>query len=170
MATGQVVLDLAERGVRTALVRFAPTVHGAGDHGFVATLVELARRSGVAGYVGDGSNRWPAVHRLDAPRSSGSRSNRRLPVRCCTRSPRRALPTRDIAEAIGRSLGVPARSVPAADAAQHFGWIGAFFGMDAVRRRTRLTRELTGWTPTHPGLIDDLDAGGYVDAAPHSAA
>ena len=169
IATGEVVLALADRGVRSAMVRFAPTVHGPGDQGFIATLVELARRKGVAGYVDDGSNRWPAVHRLDAAN---------LVQLAVTSAPARSVlhavaetgvPTRDIAEAIGRSLGVPARSIPAAQAAAHFGWIGGFFGMDAAASND-LTRELMTWNPTHPGLLDDLDAGRYVDAAPHSTA
>ena len=169
VATGEVVLGLAERGVRTTLARFAPTVHGAGDRGFVATLVELARRSGFAGYVEDGANRWPAVHRLDAG----------VLVRLATESApagtvvhavaEEGIATREIAEAIGRSLGVPARSVPASAAAEHFGWIGMFFGMDSAASNTA-TRELTGWAPTQPGLLADLDAGHYVDAAPHSTA
>lgn len=168
-ATGEVVLSLADRGVRTSLVRFAPTVHGPGDRGFVATLVELARRTGVAGYVDDGSSRWPAVHRLDAAE---------LVQLAVTGAPagsvlhavdEQGVPTRDIAEAIGRSIGVPAQSVPAARAAEHFGWIGGFFGMDSAVSST-VTRELTRWTPTHPGLLDDLEAGLYVDASPHSKA
>jgi nucleoside-diphosphate-sugar epimerase len=169
VATGEVVLALADRGVRSSVVRFAPTVHGRGDQGFIATLVELARRTGVAGYVDEGSNRWPAVHRLDAAN---------LVQLAVTSAPARSVlhavaetgvPTRDIAASIGRSLGVPVQSIPAADAAKHFGWIGAFFGMDAAAS-SDLTRELMAWTPTHPGLLDDLDAGLYVDAAPHSTA
>ena len=169
IATGQLVLATAERGVRSSLVRFAPTVHGPGDHGFVATLVELARRTGVAGYVDDGANRWPAVHRLDAATLV------RLAVESVPAGSvlhavdEPGVATRDIAEAIGRSVGVPARSIPAAQAAEHFGWIGAFFAMD-VAASNALTRELTGWTPTHPGLLADLDAGSYREATPHSAA
>jgi nucleoside-diphosphate-sugar epimerase len=79
------------------------------------------------------------------------------------------IPTRDIAEAIGRSLGVPAQSIPGAQVTEHFGWIGGFFGMDSAASNT-LTRELLDWTPAHPGLIADLDAGLYVEAAPHSTA
>ncbi|MEO8889864.1 MAG: SDR family oxidoreductase [Jatrophihabitantaceae bacterium] len=169
VATGDVVLSLAERGVRTAVVRFAPTVHGPGDQGFIATLVELARRTGVAGYVEDGSNRWPAVHRLDAAQLV------RLAVESAPAGSvlhavdEPGLPTRDIAEAIGRSIGVPAQSIPAARAAEHFGWIGGFFGMDSAASNT-LTRELFGWTPTHPGLLADLDAGRYIESSPHSTA
>lgn len=168
-ATGQIVLALADRGVRTSLVRFAPTVHGPGDHGFIATLVELAHRTGVAGYVDDGSNRWPAVHRLDAAQlvqlavgsaPAGS-------VLHAVAEP--GVPTREIAEAIGRSIGVPAQSIPSAEVAEHFGWIGRFFAMDSAASNT-LTRELMTWTPTHPGLLDDLDAGRYADGSPHSIA
>jgi nucleoside-diphosphate-sugar epimerase len=169
VATGAVVLALADRGVRAVLVRFAPTVHGPGDQGFMATLVELARRTGVAGYVDDGSNRWPAVHRLDAAN---------LVQLAVTSAPARSVlhavaepgvPAREIAEAIGRSIGVPAQSIPAANAAEHFGWIGEFFGADSAASNT-LTRELLGWAPTHPGLLEDLNSGLYVDASPHSTA
>jgi nucleoside-diphosphate-sugar epimerase len=169
VATGEIVLSLADQGVRTCLVRFAPTVHGPGDQGFMATLAELARRTGVSAYVDDGSNRWPAVHRLDAAalvrHAVGS-----APARSVLHAvAEQGVPTRDIAEAIGRSIGVPTQSIPAERAAEHFGWIGGFFAMDSAASST-LTRELTGWNPTHPGLLDDLDAGRYVDAAPHSKA
>jgi nucleoside-diphosphate-sugar epimerase len=169
VATGEVVLALADHGVRAVLVRFAPTVHGAGDQGFIATLVELARRTGVAGYVEDGSNRWPAVHRLDAAALVGLGVGSAPAGSVLHAVAEPGLATRDIAEAIGRSIGVPAQSIPTAQAAAHFGWIGGFFGMDSPASNT-LTRELTGWTPTHPGLLDDLNAGRYVDASPHSTA
>ncbi|UQX88690.1 SDR family oxidoreductase [Jatrophihabitans telluris] len=169
IATGELVLSLAERRVRTAVVRFAPTVHGPGDQGFVATLVELARRTGIAGYIGDGSNRWPAVHRLDAATLVQLAVDSAPAGSVLHAVDEEGIATRDIAEAIGRSLGVPAQSVAADRAAEHFGWIGGFFGMDSAASSIR-TRELLGWVPAHPGLVDDLDAGRYRDAAPHSTA
>jgi nucleoside-diphosphate-sugar epimerase len=169
VGNAQMALSLADRGVRSSVVRFAPTVHGPGDHGFIATLVELARRTGVAAYIGNGSNRWPAVHRLDAA----------LLIRLAVESApagtvlhavdEQGIPTRDIATAIGRSIGIPAQSLPAARAAEHFGWISAFFGMDTAVSSS-WTRELLGWTPRQPGLLTDLEAGLYTDAIPHSAA
>jgi nucleoside-diphosphate-sugar epimerase len=150
----------AARGVRPSVVRFAPTVHGTGDHGFVATLVAIARERGVSAYIGDGANRWPAVHRLDAAALV------RLAV---TGAPAGAVlhavaeegvPTRAIAEAIGRGLGLPAVSVPAAGAEGHFGWLARFFGLDAPTSSEQ-TRRAYGWEPAGPGLIADLDAGRY---------
>jgi len=151
---------MAERGVRSVIVRFAPTVHGEGDHGFMATLVAIARDKGVSGYIDDGANRWPAVHRLDA------RSLVRLAVIDAPAGSvlhavaEEGVPTRVIAEAIGRGLDVPVVSVPADQAFDHFNWLGAFFGADAPASNT-VTRELLGWEPTHPKLIADLDEGHY---------
>ncbi|MDP9116010.1 MAG: SDR family oxidoreductase [Actinomycetota bacterium] len=169
VATGQVVLSLADRGVRTSLVRFAPTVHGPGDHGFIATLAELARRTGVAGYVEQGSNRWPAVHRLDAAALVRLAVDAAPAGSVLHAVDEQGVPTRDIAEAIGRSLGVAAQSIPTARVAEHFGWIGGFFAMDAAASNAA-TRALLGWTPTRPGLLDDLNAGLYAGESPHSTA
>ncbi|WP_214403808.1 SDR family oxidoreductase [Pseudonocardia lacus] len=153
-------LEFVERGVHTVSLRFAPTVHGAGDHGFVAHLTAIARRKGVAGYPGDGTNRWSAVHRSDAAR---------LVVASLAKAPAGTLvhavaeegvPTRTIAEAIGRAHDLPVRSIAREEVAGHFGWIGAFFGMDLSASSSR-TRELLGWTPTGPTLVEDIDAGGY---------
>ncbi|CAA9298363.1 MAG: UDP-glucose 4-epimerase [uncultured Friedmanniella sp.] len=151
-------LGYAERGVRAVSLRFSPTVHGAGDHGFVATLVEVARRTGVAGYVGDGANRWSAVHVADAGRLirlalEGARAGTAVHVVA-----EEGIATRVIAEAIGRGVGLPTRAVAPEDAAAHFGWIGRFFGMDLPATSTA-TRQSLGWTPTGPTLLEDLDAG-----------
>ena len=113
MANAQVALSLADQGVRSAVVRFAPTVHGPGDPGFVAALVELARRSGVAAYIGDGANRWPAVHRSTPRPSSGSRSSRHPPARCCTPSTSRVSPpARSPPRSGARSTSRPNRARP----------------------------------------------------------
>jgi nucleoside-diphosphate-sugar epimerase len=159
----QTALSFLARGVRSSLVRLAPTVHGRGDHGFVARLVAIAREKGVSGYVGDGANRWPAVHRLDAARLF------RLALERAPTGPLHAIaeegiPTRVIAEVIGRHLEVPVASVSPGDAAAHFGFLGAFFAIDS-RASSTLTRELLGWQPVHPGLIADLDEGHYFDGA-----
>jgi nucleoside-diphosphate-sugar epimerase len=153
--------SFAERGVRTSSVRFAPTVHGAGDHGFIATLVSIARDKGSSAYVADGSNCWPAVHRLDAGRLV------RLAVESAPAGSalhavaEEGVPTREIAEAIGAGLGLPVVSVSADEAGEHFGWMGRFFAMDS-RASNAYTRELLGWEPTHQGLIADLAAGYYT--------
>ena len=151
IAGAQAALGLAERGVRSIVARFAPTVHGPGDPGFVAVLVAKARETGVAGYVGDGSNRWPAVHRLDAARLV------RLAVEAAPAgsivhaTAEEGIPTVQIAEAIGRALGMETASV----APEHFDWLGPFFAADVPASSAR-TRELLGWAPKEPGLIEDI--------------
>jgi nucleoside-diphosphate-sugar epimerase len=160
----RLALEYAERGVRAVSLRFAPTVHGTGDHGFMSTLVRIARDKGVAAYVGDGSNAWAAVHRLDAARLV------RLALEKAPAGSRvhavaeQGIPARDIAEAIGRQLDLPVVPVAPEDAAAHFGWIGMFFGLD-MQGSSALTRELLDWVPTHPGLLDDLAAGHYFRTA-----
>jgi nucleoside-diphosphate-sugar epimerase len=157
-------LGYADRGVRSVSVRFAPTVHGAGDAGFIATLVGIAREHGVSGYVGDGANRWAAVHRSDAAELVRLALDQKAPAGSVLHAiAEEGVPTREIAEAIGRGLGVPVRSVAPGDAARHFGWIGAFFGMD-VRASNALTRRQLGWSPTGPTLAEDLASGSYFRA------
>jgi nucleoside-diphosphate-sugar epimerase len=157
-------LGYAERGVRPVSLRFAPTVHGNGDHGFVSTLVRVAREKGASGYVGDGSNRWPAVHRLDAARMVSLALDKAPAGSVVHGVGEQGVPARDIAEVIGRHLGVPAVSVAPEDAAEHFGWIATFFALD-VPASSALTQQLLGWSPTHPGLIEDLEAGHYFRTA-----
>ena len=153
-------LEFTDRGVHTVSLRFAPTVHGTGDHGFIATIAAVAREKAVSGYPGDGANRWAAVHVSDAAR---------LVALGLAKAPAGArlhavaedgIPTRDIAQAIGRTLGLPVTSIAPDDVHDHFGWIGTFFGMDLAATST-VTRELLGWAPAGPTLIEDLDAGAY---------
>ncbi|MEJ3405638.1 SDR family oxidoreductase [Rathayibacter sp. YIM 133350] len=154
-------LDYAERGVRTVSLRFAPTVHGAGDNGFLATLVEIARTKRVSAYVGDGVNRWPAAHRLDVAAMI------RLALEKAPAGSRvhgvaeQGITARAIAEAIGRELEVPVASVSPADVDEHFGWIGRFFSVD-MPASSAITQQLLEWTPTHPTLLEDLEAGVYT--------
>lgn len=156
----QLALAYAERGVRVVSLRFAPTVHGEGDHGFAATLVGVARDKGASGYVGDGSNRWPAVHRLDLAQMIRLALETAPDGSVMHGVAEEGIPAREIAEAIGRGLDVPVVSVAPEDAAAHFGWIAAFFALD-IPASSALTRELLGWTPTHPGLMEDLEARSY---------
>jgi nucleoside-diphosphate-sugar epimerase len=155
-------LDYADKGVRSLAVRFAPSVHGSGDWGFVTFLTEAARKHGVSGYVGDGSARWSAVHRSDAARLI------RLGLEHAPAGTRlhavaeEAVATREIAAAIGDSLGLPTTSIAPAEAAHHFGFVGDFFATTMTAAGDR-TRELLGWTPTGPGLLADIRAGAYRD-------
>jgi len=161
-ASEATTLSFASQGVRASLVRLPPTVHGEGDHGFVPMLISIAREKGVAAYVGDGENRWPAVHRLDAARLY------RLVLEHGTAGARyhgvadEGVPTREIAAAIGRRLNVPVVSKSGDDAATHFGWLGRLFGMDAPASSAR-TRERLGWEPVHATLLDDLDQPHYFE-------
>jgi len=163
-ATALLALSLRGIGVRSSVLRLPPTVHGAGDNGFMATLVGIARERGVAGYVGDGSNRWPAVHRSDAARLF------RLAVEAAPAgsvlhaAADEGVAFRDIADAMGRHLGVPAASVVPADAAEHFAHLGHFVGLDSPATAAA-TRELLAWEPTGPSLLEDLEQDHYYREA-----
>jgi nucleoside-diphosphate-sugar epimerase len=165
IAGAQAALSFVPRGVRSSVVRLAPSVHGEGDNGFVASLVAVARDKGVSAYIGDGSNRWPAVHRLDAARLF------RLALETAPAGSvlhgvgDEGVKVRDIAEVIGRHLDLPVVAVSPEDAGGHFGFLAAFLALDAPAS-SALTRELLGWGPTHPGLIEDLDEGHYIHSAP----
>ncbi|MFJ1916924.1 SDR family oxidoreductase [Streptomyces sp. NPDC088147] len=156
-------LEYVDRGVHTVSLRFAPTVHGDGDHGFIAALVAIAREKGVAGYVGDGANHWPAVHRSDAARVTRLGLEKAPAGTLLHVVSEEGVPTREIAEAIGRGLGVPVASIGPQDAEKHFGWIGRFFASDILVSSAR-TQELLGWAPSGPSLLQDLDAGSYFRA------
>lgn len=153
-------LEFVERGVHSVSLRFAPTVHGTRDHGFIATIAGIARQKGVSGYPGDGTNRWAAVHRSDAGRLvalglENAPAGARLHAVA-----EQGVPTREIAEAIGRAFDLPVTSINPDDVQDHFGWIGTYFAMDLAATSTA-TRELLGWTPTGPTLIEDLDTDAY---------
>ena len=153
---------MATRGVRAALMRLSPTVHGDGDHGFVPMLINLAREKGVSAYIGDGRNRWNAVHRLDAARLF------RLALEKATAGARfhavaeEGIAFRDIAEVIGRRLNIPVVSKSPEEAADHFGWFAAFAGLDCPAS-SKLTQERLGWRPEHPTLLTDLERGSYFN-------
>ncbi|WP_019928938.1 SDR family oxidoreductase [Nocardia sp. BMG111209] len=158
--TENLALEYVDRGVHAVSLRFSPTVHGMGDHGFISVIANIARQQGVSGYPADGANRWAAVHRTDAAR---------MAVLGLAKAPAGArlhavaeegVSTREIAEAIGRALDLPVAAVAPEDVAGHFGWIGAFFAADLTASSTA-TRELLGWTPTGPALLDDIAAGAY---------
>ena len=161
-ATAELTLSLASRNVRSSVVRLPPTVHGQGDNGFMAAIVGIARAKGVSGYIGDGSNRWPAVHRLDAAHLFRLALENAPAGSTLHAVADEGVPIRAVAEVIGRHLDLPVVSIPGEEAAEHFAWLGGFIGLDSPASST-LTRELLGWQPTHPGLIEDLDKGHYFD-------
>ena len=159
-ATALRTLSLASRGVRSSVLRLPPTVHGDGDHGFMATLVGIARDKGVSGYLGDGSHRWPAVHRFDAAHLFRLAVEEAPAGSVLHAVDDEGVPVRAIAEVIGRHLGLPVAAIAPEDAAGHFTWLSGFIGIDSPASST-LTRELLGWQPVQPGLLDDLDKGHY---------
>jgi nucleoside-diphosphate-sugar epimerase len=159
-ATALLALSLRGLGVRSSVLRYAPTVHGEGDEGFVHTFVDLARGNGVSGYVGDGANRWTAVHRSDAARLTRLAAESAPAGSVLHAAGEEGVVFRDMAEVIARHLGVPSKSLSPEEAMQHFGPLGLFAGLDSPAR-AEITKELLGWEPTGPGLIEDLEAGHY---------
>ncbi len=159
-ATAELTLSFASRGVRSSIVRLPPTNHGDGDNGFMAALVGIARAKGVSGYIGDGANRWPAVHRLDSAHLFRLALDQAPAGSTLHAVAEEGVPIKSVAEVIGRHLDVPVVPISAEDAAEHFTWLAGFLGADSPASST-LTRELLGWQPTQPGLIEDLDKGHY---------
>jgi nucleoside-diphosphate-sugar epimerase len=157
------VLAAADRGVRASVVRLPPSVYGDGKCGFVSVLIGIAREKGIAAYVGDGLNRWPAVHRLDAAHLY------RLALEKAPAGARlhavadEGVPVRDIARVIGRRLNMPVVAKSPEEAADHFGWFARAVSFDNPAS-SRLTQERLGWYPTQPALISDLDQARYFES------
>ncbi len=160
-ATALLALSLRGIGVRSSVLRYPPTVHGRGDHGFMATFVAIARQQGFSAYVGDGSNRWPAVHIADAARVT------RLALEAAPAGSvvhavgEEGIEFRAIAQAIGDGLGLGTRSIAAEQVMEHFSFLGMFAGLDSPAVATD-TKALLGWAPTGPGLLEDLAEGHYL--------
>ncbi|WP_428329799.1 SDR family oxidoreductase [Mucilaginibacter sp.] len=162
VASEEAAATIAAKGVNVSIMRLPPSVHDKGDHGFVPILIGIARQKGISAYIGDGANRWPAVHRLDAALLY------RLILENGVAGTYHAvgdagIPTRQIAEMIGKHLNIRAVSISPEEAAAHFGWFAGFFGSD-IPASAKLTFERLGWRPTHPGLMEDLDQGHYFES------
>ncbi|GKU24454.1 putative NAD-dependent epimerase/dehydratase [Clostridium folliculivorans] len=161
-ASDNATLELAKRGVRASVVSLSTSVHGDGDKGFVPRLINIAREKGFSAYIGDGANRWPAVHRLDAARLF------RLALEAAPAGSRldgvgdEGIPFSDIANAIGRHLNLPVVSITPEEATAHLGFLGAIAALDLSRSSVQ-TQELLGWKPEHPTLMEDLEQGHYFE-------
>jgi nucleoside-diphosphate-sugar epimerase len=162
-------LAMLSQGVHVVIVRLPPSVHGDGDHGFVPALINIARQKGVSAFIGNGLNRWPTVHRLDAAHlyrlaiEKGSAGARYHGVGD------EGVPVRDIAEVIGKRLSLPVVARSPAEAAGHFGWLANFLAIDSPASSVQTQKQL-GWRPTHPSLITDMDGSSYFEAAKEDSA
>lgn len=163
----QACLGFAEQGVRAVVLRLAPTVHGPRDHGFMPMLIAAARASGVSAYVGDGRNRWPAVHRQDAANLYRLALEKAPAGHTVHAIGEPAIAFRSIAVKIGEKLGVPVTSVTSQDAGGHFAnpFMAKIFATDAPASSAH-TQQLLGWTPNHWTLLEDFEHGDYFD--PHA--
>ncbi|MBU8828756.1 SDR family oxidoreductase [Mycolicibacterium goodii] len=150
------VIALAEKKVRTSIIRLPPTVHGGGVHGFASGLVSLAQARGTVGYLGSGDNRWPSAHVKDVALLYRLALEAAPPGTRLHAVAEKGIPVRKIAETIGRKLNLPVASIAPEEAQQHFEFLSAFIGMDNPTS-SEYTRDTLGWTPTHPGLLADLE-------------
>ncbi len=165
VASEEAAAAAAAGGVHVSILRLPPSVHDKGDHGFLPMLINIAREKGISAYIAEGANRWPAVHRADAAQLY------RLVIESGIAGTYHAvgdegIPTRNIAESIGRHLNLPVKTISPEAAAAHFGWLAGFFGSD-LPASAQLTKERLGWQPTHAGLIADLEQGHYFEGQPY---
>ena len=153
---------VAQLGVRTSVIRLAPSVHGEGDRsGFIPILIQIARQKGVSAYIGDGRNRWNAVHRLDAAHLYRLALEKEAAPKIRYHGvAEEGIAFKAIAESIGRHLNVPVASVPPEKAAEHFGWFTSFAELD-IPASSKLTRESLKWQPVQPSLLADMEQGSY---------
>jgi len=161
---GDFAFSYADKGVRPIAAAFAPTVHGEGDHGFMAAYVAMDRLTGAAGYVGDGTNTWPAVNIADAAALVALGIEKAPAGSVLHAVAEHGVHHRDIAEAVGRQTGLPVRAFAegeVAEKAPQFTWLERFLGVSALASSEQ-TQALLGWTATHPTLVQDLDTGYYT--------
>jgi nucleoside-diphosphate-sugar epimerase len=159
-ASEEAALASAKHGVRVSVIRLAPTVHGENDHNFIPTLIKLAKEKGVSAYIGEGNNLWPAVHRLDTARLFRLALEKGVAGSLYHAVAEEGIPFREIAEAIGRQLGIPVLSIASEEAVNHFGWFANFASMD-IPASSQITREQLAWQPTELGLIQDMSLPHY---------
>jgi nucleoside-diphosphate-sugar epimerase len=163
-ATDEAANAVAARGVDVYIVRLPPSVHGAGDHGFVSMIIDIAKEKGESAYIGDGGNRWPAVHRFDAAVLYRLIVEKRPALKVLHAVAEEGIPFRDIAKAIGTGLELPVVSKTGTAAAAHFTWFEHFATIGCVASSAK-TREVLGWQPTGPDLLTDIATAGYLTAA-----
>ena len=160
IASDQAAAALAEQGVHVSLVRLPPSVHGAGDHGFVPMIIAMAREKGESAYIGAGQNLWPAVHRLDAARVFVLALEKGASNAIYHANSEEGVPFREIATLIGKHLNLPVVSKNAQEAGEHFGWFTHFASLNNPTS-SQITREVLGWKPEHQDLLTDIDTAGY---------
>jgi len=160
VASDLAVAALAEQGVRVSLVRLPPSVHGAGDHGFVPMIIAMAREKGESAYPGEGENRWPAVHRFDAAKVFVLALEKGAQNAIYHANSEEGVPFREIATLIGKHLNLPVVSKNGQDLTAHFGWFTHFASLNNPTS-SQITRDILGWTPAHPDLLTDIDTAGY---------
>ncbi|MBS1564388.1 MAG: SDR family oxidoreductase [Bacteroidetes bacterium] len=156
----RLALALADQNVRVSVVRLPPTVHGEGDHGFIPMIIGIARQKGVSAYIGEGNNRWPAVHRHDAARVFRLAMEKGIAGTRYHAVAEEGIQIRSVAECIGKQLGLPVVSKTPAEAPAHFGFLGNFYGADCPCSGTQ-TQEWLGWKPSHKSLMEDLGEAYY---------
>jgi len=161
LAGPRAALRFVGHNVRTTIVSLPPITYGRGDtRGLLTRIIAVARAKNVSAFIGDGSNRWPTVHVLDAARLFRL-ALERLPSGAAVHAVAgEGVPLRSLAEAVGRQLGVPAASIAASDAEAHFGWLGRLLGRTPAADRTA-ARELLGWEPAQRPLLEEVEAGDY---------
>ena len=158
----QACLGFADRGVRASVVRLAPTVHGPGDYGFIPALIAAARRAGVSAYIGDGANRWPAIHRFDAAGLFRLALEKAPAGTVLHGAGESAVTIKSIAEQVAQMLDIPTTSLTLEQAAEHLGnpFLARFFSLE-VPVSSEHTQALLGWAPKHATLLEDLTTGDY---------